>query len=134
MVTVSRRSPLAPEAFPALPTIGGVEFATTEAGIRHAGRDDVMLARLAPGTAIAGVFTRSSTRSAAVLDCQKKIAFTSGAGAAILVNSGNANAFTGRHGAAAVQAVTQAVADRQTKTNTEDGLAHAIDQLLDGVW
>ncbi|MDM8166035.1 bifunctional glutamate N-acetyltransferase/amino-acid acetyltransferase ArgJ [Roseovarius sp.] len=104
-------SPLAPAAFPSLPEIGGVSFATAEAGVRYAGRTDVMLALLAPGTAMAGVFTRSATRSAAVLDCQKKIAFQSEAGAAIIVNSGNANAFTGRNGEAAVTAVTSAVAN-----------------------
>ena len=103
-------SPLAPEAFPTLPEIGGVSFATAEAGVRYSGRRDVMLALLAPGTAMAGVFTRSATRSAAVLDCQKKIRFQSETGAAIIVNSGNANAFTGRNGEAAVTAVTAAVA------------------------
>ncbi|MDA3857709.1 MAG: bifunctional ornithine acetyltransferase/N-acetylglutamate synthase, partial [Roseovarius sp.] len=62
-------SPLAPAAFPDLPSIGGVSFATTSAGVRYKGRTDVMLVTLAPGTAIAGAFTRSATRSAAVLDC-----------------------------------------------------------------
>lgn len=104
-------SPLAPKAFPDLPAIGGVSFATAEAGVRYTGRTDVMLARLTPGTSIAGAFTRSSTRSAAVLDCQAKIGFQSQAGAAILVNSGNANAFTGRLGTEAVKAITGAVAE-----------------------
>ncbi|WP_397541542.1 bifunctional glutamate N-acetyltransferase/amino-acid acetyltransferase ArgJ [Roseovarius salis] len=102
-------SPLAPKAFPDLPVIGGVGLATVEAGVRYAGRPDVMLARLAPGTSVAGVFTRSATRSAAVRDCEDKIRFQSGAGAAILVNSGNANAFTGAKGAEAVKAITGAV-------------------------
>ncbi|RBI77581.1 bifunctional ornithine acetyltransferase/N-acetylglutamate synthase [Roseovarius sp. TE539] len=105
------RSPLAPDAFPDLPVIGGVSFATAEAGVRYSGRDDVMLAKLAPGTAIAGVFTRSATRSAPVLDCQAKLGGNSDDGAAIIVNSGNANAFTGRNGANATAAVTKAVAD-----------------------
>jgi glutamate N-acetyltransferase/amino-acid N-acetyltransferase len=73
-------SPLAPKAFPDLPEIGGVRFATAEAGVRYSGRPDVMLAELAPGTKMAGVFTRSATRSAAVLDCQEKIGFQSEAG------------------------------------------------------
>ena len=103
-------SPLAPASFPDLPEIGGVSFATVAAGVRYQGRTDVMLCRLAPGTSMAGVFTRSSTRSAAVLDCQDKIAGDSEAGAAILVNSGNANAFTGKHGRASVEAVTAAAA------------------------
>ncbi|WP_375687802.1 bifunctional glutamate N-acetyltransferase/amino-acid acetyltransferase ArgJ [Pseudooceanicola sp. LIPI14-2-Ac024] len=104
-------SPLAPAAFPDLPVIGGVSFATVAAGVRYAGRTDVMLAHLAPGTAVAGVFTRSSTRSAPVLDCQAKIGGDSDAGAAIVVNSGNANAFTGKNGIDATRAVTSATAE-----------------------
>lgn len=105
------RSPLAPDAFPDLPVIGGVSFATAEAGVRYSGHDDVMLAKLAPGTAIAGVFTRSATRSAPVLDCQAKLGGNSDDGAAIIVNSGNANAFTGRNGTNATAAVIKTVAD-----------------------
>ena len=72
-----------------------------------------MLVRLAPGTAMAGVFTRSTTRSACVRDCQAKLALKVPAdvGAAIVVNSGNSNAFTGRVGDEAVSAVTIGVAD-----------------------
>ncbi|MEO0782334.1 MAG: bifunctional glutamate N-acetyltransferase/amino-acid acetyltransferase ArgJ [Pseudomonadota bacterium] len=110
MASAPQRSPLAPEAFPDLPVIDGVSFASAEAGVRYAGRTDVMLAKLAPGSTIAGVFTQSSTRSAAVLDCEEKIKFTSDAGAAIIVNSGNANAFTGQDGRKSVKAVTNAVA------------------------
>ena len=105
-------SPLAPAAFPDLPNIGGVSFATKSVGVRYKGRTDVMLVTLAPGTAIAGAFTRSATRSAAVLDCQDKIGGDPSKGAAIIVNSGNANAFTGRLGTESVAAVTGAVAER----------------------
>ena len=105
-------SPLAPDRFPDLPEIGGLRIATAEAGVRYAGRADVMLAHLAPGTSVAGVFTRSATRSAAVLDCQAKIGGVAEQGAAILVNSGNANAFTGRRGANAVATVTTTAAAR----------------------
>lgn len=105
-------SPLAPVSFPALPRIRGAEFAAVEAGVRYQNRKDVMLVRLAPGTAMAGVFTRSTTRSACVRDCQTKLAMkvTDGAGAAIIVNSGNSNAFTGKVGDDAVAAVTGSVA------------------------
>ncbi len=105
-------SPLAPERFPDLPVIAGVRFASVAAGVRYTGREDVMLVDLAPGSSVAGVFTRSATRAAPVLDCQAKIGNDgpSDAGAAIIVNSGNANAFTGRNGQAATQAVTGAVA------------------------
>ncbi|WP_238393965.1 bifunctional glutamate N-acetyltransferase/amino-acid acetyltransferase ArgJ [Rhodovulum sulfidophilum] len=107
-------SPLAPTAgFPALPVIEGAEFAAAEAGVRYRGRPDVMLARLAPGTAIAGVFTRSATRSAPVLDCEAKLAATPDpeAGAAIVANSGNSNAFTGASGAEAVKAISAGLAE-----------------------
>lgn len=103
-------SPLAPIAFPDLPLIDGVEFATAAAGIKYKDRTDVMLVRLAPGTVMTGVFTRSATRSAPVLDCQEKIGLDSDQGAAIIVNSGNSNAFTGRNGVDATNAVTSAVA------------------------
>lgn len=104
-------SPLAPKRFPVLPEIAGVRFASAEAGIRYKGRKDVMLAELAPGTTVAGVFTKSSTRAAPVLDCQTKLKSQPDEGAAFLVNAGNANAFTGSNGKKSVEAITQAVAD-----------------------
>jgi glutamate N-acetyltransferase/amino-acid N-acetyltransferase len=106
-------SPLAPKGgFPTLPLIAGVEYAAVEAGVRYPNRKDVMLIRLAPGTAVAGVFTRSSTRAACVLDCQATLGLKvpADAGAAIIVNSGNSNAFTGTVGVASVAAVTGEVA------------------------
>ena len=105
-------SPLAPASFPVLPQIAGVEFAAVEAGVRYFNRKDVMLVRLAPGTAVAGVFTRSTTRSGCVRDCQEKLAMKvpADAGAAIVVNSGNSNAFTGKIGDKAVAEVTGGVA------------------------
>ncbi len=104
-------SPLAPPEMPALPEIAGLRLATCAAGIKYRDRDDVMLAELAPGTVIAGVFTRSATRSAPVLDCEAKLAAGSNldSGAAILVNAGNANAFTGSAGSGTVEAVTEAL-------------------------
>ena len=113
-------SPLAPAGgFPALPVIAGVRFATIAAGVRYRGRTDVMLADLAPGTVLAGAFTRSATRAASVLDAEAKIARArkpramaadAGQGAAIVVNSGNANAFTGAVGMASVAAICAGVA------------------------
>ncbi|MDO6458497.1 bifunctional glutamate N-acetyltransferase/amino-acid acetyltransferase ArgJ [Celeribacter halophilus] len=112
MAKIEHVSPLAPkEGFPDLPVIDGVRFAALEAGVRYSGRTDVMLAELCEGSAIAGVFTRSSTRSAAVLDCQEKITQDLPGKAAILVNSGNSNAFTGKSGFDSVAKITQAVAD-----------------------
>ena len=111
MAKITTRSPLAPEKFPDLPAIAGVRFASTEAGVRYAGRKDVMLALLDPGSVMTGVFTRSATRSANVLDCQAKISGDSDAGAAIIVNSGNSNAFTGRAGEGSVAAICEKVAE-----------------------
>ncbi|WP_170606425.1 bifunctional glutamate N-acetyltransferase/amino-acid acetyltransferase ArgJ [Ruegeria arenilitoris] len=110
MAAITKVSPLAPAGFPELPSIDGVRFATVEAGVRYRGRTDVMLAVLDPGTSIAGVFTRSATRAAPVLDCQEKIGGANDKPAAILVNSGNANAFTGQYGQTSVTELTQAVA------------------------
>jgi glutamate N-acetyltransferase / amino-acid N-acetyltransferase len=110
---VKQVSPLAPKGgFPALPVIAGAEFAAVEAGVRYKNRRDVMLVRLAPGTTIAGVFTTSSTRAGCVRDCQAKLATVvpAGAGAAIVVNSGNSNAFTGAVGDKAVAEVCAGVA------------------------
>lgn len=104
-------SPLAPASFPELPKIDGVRFAAGAVGIKKANRVDVMLAEIAPGSSIAGVFTRSATRSAAVLDCQAKLASLSeDAGFAIVVNSGNANTFTGKRGVTDVDLIAAAAA------------------------
>ena len=106
-----QKSPLAPAFFPEMPVVDGVTFATIAAGVRYSGRTDVMLARLITGTSIAGVFTKSTTRAAPVLDCQAKLGGDCTAPAAILVNSGNANAFTGKNGQTSVTAICDAVAD-----------------------
>jgi glutamate N-acetyltransferase/amino-acid N-acetyltransferase len=104
-------SPLAPASFPDLPAIAGARFATVAAGVRYAGRTDVMLVVLDPGTSVAGVFTTSATRSAPVLDCQAKIGGPAESGAAILVNSGNSNAFTGHRGQTSVAEIVAALSD-----------------------
>ena len=111
MASTMQKSPLAPACFPELPVVNGVTFATIAAGVRYSGRTDVMLARLITGTSIAGVFTKSTTRAAPVLDCQAKLGGDCTAPAAILVNSGNANAFTGKNGQTSVTAICDAVAD-----------------------
>ena len=103
-------SPLAPASFPDLFVIEGVRFASGAAGVKYKDRKDVMLVELAAGTAVAGVFTRSATRSAPVLDCQSKMGGAADGRAAILVNSGNSNAFTGAAGERSVTAICDAVA------------------------
>jgi glutamate N-acetyltransferase/amino-acid N-acetyltransferase len=89
-------SPLAPASFPDMPPIDGVRLATAAAGIRYAGRTDVLLALLDPGTTVAGVLTRSKCPSAPVDWCRAQL--KGGSARALVVNSGNANAFTGKSG------------------------------------
>jgi len=89
-------SPLAPKAFPQLAPIAGVRLAAFACGIRYTGRDDLMLAELAPGSTVAGVFTRSLTAGAPVLWCRDCV--PGGKVRGIVVNSGNSNVFTGRAG------------------------------------
>src|SRR5260370_2849737 len=89
-------SPLAPARFPDLTPIAGVRLAAYAAGIRYTGRNDMMIADLAPGSTIAGVLTRSQTPGAPVDWC--RACLPGGTVRAIVVNSGNANVFTGRAG------------------------------------
>src|SRR5215813_12763464 len=89
-------SPLAPKSYPALPAITGVRLATAQAGIRYRDRTDVMLAVFEPQTSVAGVFTRSKCPSAPVEWCQAQLKGRHAR--ALVVNSGNANAFTGKSG------------------------------------
>src|SRR6266436_3919948 len=89
-------SPLAPTDVPDMPVIAGVKLATAAAGIRYKGRTDVLLAVMDKGTAVAGVFTKSKCPSAPVEWCRAKL--KSGQARALVVNSGNANAFTGKTG------------------------------------
>ncbi|MGF1617436.1 MAG: bifunctional glutamate N-acetyltransferase/amino-acid acetyltransferase ArgJ [Acidimicrobiia bacterium] len=104
-------SPLAPENFPELPSIAGVELATTAAGIRKNQRTDLLVAALAPRTTVAGVFTRSLCPAAPVEWC-RRIIENGGTARALVCNSGNANAFTGKAGevSAELTAVTVATA------------------------
>ena len=97
-------SPLAPSSFPDLPAISGVKLATAASGTRYQGRDDLMLITLAPNSTVAGVFTQSDTAAAPVY-WSRAIAKT-GHAAAIITNAGNANAFTGEQGNAAIREIT----------------------------
>jgi glutamate N-acetyltransferase/amino-acid N-acetyltransferase len=101
-------SPLAPPHSPELPAVAGVRLATAQAGIRYSGRTDVLFVGLEPGTTAAGVFTRSKCPSAPVDWCREALA--GGSARALVVNSGNANAFTGRLGREAVARTVQIAA------------------------
>jgi glutamate N-acetyltransferase/amino-acid N-acetyltransferase len=102
-------SPLAPAAFPELPPIAGVRLGAAEAGIRYKARTDLMLAELAPGTTIAGVFTRSTMPGAPVDWCRQCL--PGGMARAIVVNSGNSNVFTGEAGRVVVEQTAATVAE-----------------------
>ncbi len=114
-------APLASE-FPPIPPIEGIRFATgsagISAGITYKNRDDVVLIHACAGSQIAGVFTRSATRAACVLDCQSKLPpapdstdSSPDSAIGIVVNSGNANAFTGAQGLASVAEIVRTTAD-----------------------
>jgi glutamate N-acetyltransferase/amino-acid N-acetyltransferase len=100
MGKTAKPSPFAPEAPPTLPAIDGVAFATAEAGIRYRGRTDLLVATFDPKTTVAGVLTQSKTASAPVIACRKHL--KKGEARILVVNSGNANAFTGQKGREAV--------------------------------
>src|SRR5712671_4688594 len=102
-------SPLAPARFPELPPIPGVRLAAYAAGVRYAGRDDLMLVELAPGSTVAGVLTQSTMPGQPVIWCRECL--PGGTARAIVVNSGNANVFTGRAGRQVVE-TTAATAAR----------------------
>ncbi|MGA7675622.1 MAG: bifunctional glutamate N-acetyltransferase/amino-acid acetyltransferase ArgJ [Rhizomicrobium sp.] len=101
-------SPLAPKSFASLPPLAGVRLAAGEAGVRYKNRTDVLLAVFAPGTQVAGVFTKSKTASAPVDWCKANL--KTGSARALVVNSGNANAFTGKAGLESARAVAQSAA------------------------
>src|SRR5580692_8110067 len=92
----STTSPLAPKTVPNMPAIAGIRLATAAAGIRYKNRTDVLLVVFDEGTSVGGVFTRSKCPSAPVEWCRARL--KGGRARALVVNSGNANAFTGKSG------------------------------------
>jgi len=114
-------SPLAPQQVPDLPAIAGVRLATAEAGIRYAGRTDVLLVLFDAGTSTAGVFTKSKCPSAPVEWCRAHLKV--GRARALVVNSGNANAFTGKSGRAATRLTAEIAAKAAGCKRTEIFLA-----------
>jgi glutamate N-acetyltransferase/amino-acid N-acetyltransferase len=108
MAKITTTSPFAPAVLPKLAPIAGVRFATAAAGIRYSGRTDLMVAVFDPGTVAAGVTTQSKTCSAPVVWCRESL--RSGMARILVVNSGNANAFTGKRGRDAVRITAAAAA------------------------
>jgi glutamate N-acetyltransferase/amino-acid N-acetyltransferase len=101
-------SPLAPKSFPVLPPLAGIRLGTGAAGVRYKDRTDVLFAMFAPGTQVGGVLTKSKTASAPVEWCRKNL--KAGSARALVVNSGNANAFTGKEGIEGAHAVALSAA------------------------
>jgi len=101
-------SPLA-VPFPAFPAIPGLRLGAARAGLRYVGREDVAMMAFAPGTAVAGVFTRNRCPGAPVDWCRE--ALKGGRARALVVTAGNANVFTGRAGREACAATAKATAE-----------------------
>ena len=99
-------SPLAPKSHPKMPPVEGVRIATAEAGIKYKGRTDLLAMVFDEGTEVAGVFTRSKCPSAPVDLCRANL--PGGSARILVVNSGNANAFTGKKGRATTEATAKA--------------------------
>jgi glutamate N-acetyltransferase / amino-acid N-acetyltransferase len=110
-------SPLAPTVVPDMPVIAGVKLATAAAGIRYKDRTDVLLAIMDKGTTVAGVFTKSKCPSAPVEWCRAKL--KRGEARALVVNSGNANAFTGKTGRQST-ALTASIAAKAAGCNPNE--------------
>ena len=111
-------SPLAPNAFPVLPDIDGVTLSTAASGMKYSGRDDMLLMQLGAGGTCAAVFTKSDMAAAPVTWCRQQLADGSET-RALLVNAGNANAFTGDSGIAAVTDCCEALAARLGRRASE---------------
>ena len=125
-------SPLAPTSYPVMPPVAGVTLSTTNSGTRYKGRDDLLFAQMVEGSQVAGVFTTSKTASAPVQWCRSNL--EDGIGRALVVNAGNANAFTGKAGLATVR-TTAAAAAAQTGCRQKDVFVAStgvIGQVLDG--
>lgn len=118
-------SPFAPESYPDMPAIAGIRMASAACGIKNSERKDVLLAAFDEGTSVAGVFTRSKTAAACIDACRESLEH--GKARALVVNSGNANAFTGSAGAESVAAIMQSAAD------TLDCKPHAVFTSSTGV-
>ena len=106
------RSPLAPKTFPDMPPIGGVQISVAETKLKYKGRPDLLMMAFDEGTSVAGVFTKSLCPSAPVDWCRQHL--SGGEARGLIVNAGNANAFTGQAGADACEAMVAAVADTLT--------------------
>lgn len=125
-------SPLAPTSYPDMPPIGGVQLGVTNSGTRYKGRDDLLVVQMAEATQVAGVFTTSKTAADPVLWCKRNL--EGGEARALVVNAGNANAFTGKSGLATVKTTASAAAAIAGCRQKDVFIASTgvIGQVLDG--
>ncbi len=114
-------SPLAPKSYPDMPALRGVRMATAAAGIKYKNRTDVLLMVFDKPASVAGVFTKSRCPSAPVDFCRANLA--GGVARAVVVNSGNANAFTGVKGKAATELTGKSAAEAVGCSTSEVFLA-----------
>jgi glutamate N-acetyltransferase/amino-acid N-acetyltransferase len=115
--TMTSRSPLAPATFPILPDIAGVTLRVARAQYKNWDRCDLTYVELAPGTTVAGVFTRNICCSSEVELGREQV--KGGIGRALIVNAGNSNAFTGYRGREAVEQIMAQVADHLSCAQSE---------------
>ena len=127
-----RPSPLAPAQFPDLPELAGIKLATAATGLKYKDRDDLFLILADDGTSFAGVFTKSATAATPVH--VSRAGLKSGQARAVLTNAGNANAFTGRAGDAAISIYRSAFASALGLTEDQILIASTgvIGEPLDG--
>lgn len=121
MIMTSKVSPLAPKSYAEMPVIRGVRMATAEAGIKYKNRTDVLLMVFDQPASVAGVFTKSKCPSAPVDFCRKNLSH--GVARGVVVNSGNANAFTGVKGRAATDLTAKSAAAALSCSENEIFLA-----------
>tara|TARA_B110000444_G_scaffold80499_1_gene76044 strand:+ start:383 stop:1609 length:1227 start_codon:yes stop_codon:yes gene_type:complete len=114
---MTKLSPLAPEAFPVIPNITGVRMASVACGVRYSGKLDLLFAEFDVGTQVAGVFTQSQTAAAPVEWCKQ--ALLEGKARALVVNSGNANAFTGKSGENTVRLTAENASEKVNSKSNE---------------
>ncbi|MDC0990097.1 bifunctional glutamate N-acetyltransferase/amino-acid acetyltransferase ArgJ [Rhodospirillales bacterium] len=114
---MTKLSPLAPEAFPVIPNISGVRMTSVACGVRYSGKLDLLFAEFDLDTQVAGVFTQSQTAAAPVQWCKQ--ALLEGKARALVVNSGNANAFTGKSGENTVRLTAEYASEKVNSKSNE---------------
>ncbi|WND03310.1 bifunctional glutamate N-acetyltransferase/amino-acid acetyltransferase ArgJ [Temperatibacter marinus] len=117
--TASPISPLAPKEMPILHSVSGLKVGTTETGMKYKNRDDLLFVEFDEGTQVAGVFTQSKTPGAPVDWTINALKASKGQARALIVNAGNANAFTGKAGLQTTQDIATSLSRKINCSRTE---------------